>query len=106
MEGTGGGVKTRVTGRKDSDQDDSVHNVTSDADTGLDKDTGEGRGLDAAASVGKGIIVVGDGQSDDQDGKDVEHQDTPEDLTDSTGDVLAGVLGLSGSDSDQLSSLE
>lgn len=91
-------VEESVGGRRSRRQDNGVDNGGEDWDlSALDgNDPWRSRGarravLDGRQEVG---IVVWHKNTDSQRTEDVEEQDTPEDTTNSLGDVSTGVLGL------------
>lgn len=72
-------------------------------DVGADhlEDEREGRG--GGVFVGEVGGRVGDVKADEEDGDDVEEEDTPEDVLDYAGDVLVRIGGLTGCDGDGFS---
>ena len=100
---TRAGVQEGVTRRSRRSQDDGVDDVGQDWDTGvLHGDDPWGALSTLGVVVSKSGIVAGDSDTDHEGTEDVEEQDTPEDTTDSLGDVLARVGGFTSGDSDHL----
>lgn len=107
-EGTRGAVDGRVTDGQDSNHDNNVHDAGENLDTGIlnGNDERRCRGISTRRAAEKARLGVGNQQSDEGEGDDVEEEDTPEDLFDGGGQRLARVCGFGGSKTDQLSTGE
>lgn len=114
VEGTGSDVQVGVGGGEDEDEDGRVHDVVEVLDAGHFNGDDEGRGSGGALVAGRtalgggdeDLAVVGHAHSEEEDGEDVEDDDTPEGQLDGAGNVAARVLGFANSDTDQLGSQE
>lgn len=107
VQGAAGDVEIRVGGREDEEQDGRVEDVGEGVDVReLDGDD-EGRGGSTGrGAVGEGElgVVVRHDHADEEDADDVENEDTVEGELDGARNRLSGILGLSHSHTDQLSS--
>lgn len=101
---TGGGIQARITGREHGSKDNSVDNGGAYGDTGLYKDEGEWSGPDVIAEK---IWIIGrEDEALKEDGDNIEEKNTPEDVTDGTGNSLARIAGFASCDTHELGALE
>jgi hypothetical protein len=96
VEDSGRSVDVRVSGRPDGNQKNGVDYGGKSLDTSSVDGDDEGRLRDGRTvrRVEEVFVVVGNEESHDENGGDVENQDPPERSPDGLGDVLSGVLGL------------
>lgn len=106
VERPGRGVEVRVGSRPCNNDQYSVDDVRQDPDACVGDGQDEGRGAGIAASVEETRVVVGDDEADHEDGQDIEEKDTPEDALDGLGDVLARVLDLTDSNTNDFGTSE
>jgi hypothetical protein len=100
-------VNTRHTNGHDGNENDDVHEAVETNETGILGGDDKGRGIRTTAVGTEETLIVGtDKQTDKGETENVEEGDTPEDLSDSSGEGLERVLGLGSSQTDQLSSRE
>lgn len=105
-DGTGGNIEIRVASGEDEDENTGVENSWKVLDSGeLDGDDEWRGGSRVGSSVGKGEIlgIVWYEHAEEEDGENVEEEDTVEGELDGAWDGLAWVLSLSNSDTDQFS---
>lgn len=104
----GATIDTRHTNGHDGNQDDDVHEAVEALETGIFADEHERRSIDIDERIGteKVFIIRADEKTNKGEADDIEEGDTPEDLSDSTGQVLEGILGLGRSKTNQLGSAE
>lgn len=100
VEQTGSSEESMVRGGDDRSHDNRVDKATRNGTAGLLEDNGER--ASSGVTIGEAWVVVWHIQTDDQDGKKVEKQDTPEDVTHDLGQVLGWVFRLTGGDGDGL----
>lgn len=103
-QGSGSTVNTRHTDGQDGHENDEVHEVVEALEASILADKHKGRGLGVGVGGRReqsGIIAI-DQDSDEEETEDVEDGDTPEDLLNSTGHVLGGVVRLSSGETNQL----
>lgn len=102
-QGAGRAIDGGVANRENSNENNAVHNGWEDLDSSIINGDNEWRGLGIfAAGSEESLITIWNQQTDNGQGHDVEETDTPEDLLDGSWQGLAGVVGLSGSQADQL----
>lgn len=103
-EGTRGTIDGGVTDRQHGNHDDDVHDGGQTLDTGIFDGNDEGRSLSIGrrATTNEFRVVVGDEQANKGERDHVEEGNTPEHLLDSSGERLAGVGSLGGSQTNQL----
>lgn len=106
VKGTRRSVEIRVTGRPGGNEKHSVDDRREGLDACGLNGNDEGRRVSVTGTVKKVGLGVGDEDGDDESAHDVEEEQSVEDLLDSTGHSLSGVLSLSQSSSDDLSSDE
>lgn len=103
---TGATVNTRYTNGDDGNENDHVHEAVKSNQTSILASNDKGRGIGVGAASEETVVVRLDKETDKEKTQDVEESDTPENLTDGTGERLERVLGLSSGQTDQLSSRE
>lgn len=91
-----------ISGREHTRENDGVDDASCRLCARHLEDDGEGG---CVGLLGVEVRVrVGDVEADEEDGEDVEEEDTPEDVLDDLGHGACGVLGFTGGDGDGLGS--
>jgi hypothetical protein len=104
---TGSTVDTRETDGDDREHNDDVGEVGESDDAGALGDDDERRGFNIdKATAQETRVVVRNEQTNESEGQDVEESDAPENLLDRRRKRPRGVLGLSSSKTDKLSTRE
>jgi hypothetical protein len=104
-QGTRSTVDTGHTNGDDGNENDDVHEAVETDEAGILGGNDEGRGVGTTAAE-KTLIIGAHKQTDKSETENVEEGDSPEDLSDSSGEGLERVLGLGSSQTDQLGSRE
>lgn len=91
-----------ISRRNDTGHNNCVDETACDLAANLLENKGEGTGL--GVSRGKIRIIVWDIESNYEDGKHVEDENTPEDIADHTREISSRVASFTGCDSDGFSS--
>ncbi len=104
IKGPGRCIEVRVCSRPRCNQEYGIDNAGKGLDACVFYGQDEGRSTCIAAAVEQARVVVGNNETNHEDGENVEEENTPEDTLDGLGNVLAGVLDLTDSDTDDLSS--
>jgi len=102
--GTRSTVHTRDTNGNDGDENDNVHEVVESLETSVLASNDKGRGVGIAGRAEQTRVGVLDKKANEEETEDVEQGDSPEDLSDGTGEGVEGILGLGSSQTDQLCS--
>lgn len=103
---TRSGIHRCQADRHDTDADCRIHKMIEAADTGEIHHDNERRRTGGSVVIGQALVGPRDIEADDDKGQDVDHYDSPEGTFDSLWQGLAGVRGLSGGQTDELSSCE
>lgn len=99
------GINVGASGRKHGSQQDGIDDIGKDLDAGKLGDNDERRGRGILSRALQVSVVIGNVDSDEEDGANEEDEIAPESPAYSLGNGLARILGLASTNTDKLGSL-